>query len=218
MTQPSGELARLGPVAQLQAGRLPRRLTQLLLGLVLFGITIGMMIRAAVGNAPWDVFHQGLAEQLPITIGQAVILVSIVVLLFWIPIRELPGLGTVLNTVVVGLVADATLVLLDEPSHLWARGLLFVGGVVLNGLATGLYIGSQFGPGPRDGLMTGLHRRTGIPIGLVRTVLEVSVVLAGWWLGGTIGIGTIVFALAIGPLVQLFLPICIVSLPTPDRD
>ncbi|WP_051277346.1 YitT family protein [Marmoricola sp. URHB0036] len=208
------ELARLGPVAQLRAGRLPRRLSQLALGLALYGLTLGMMIRATLGNAPWDVLHQGMAIHLPISIGQAVIVMSLVVLLFWIPLRELPGLGTVANSFAVGLTADLTLSLLDAPEALWERSLLMVGGIVLNALATALYIGSQFGPGPRDGLMTGLHRRTGLSIRTVRTGLEVGVVAIGWLLGGVVGIGTVLYALAIGPLVQVMLPRCIVELPT----
>ena len=210
------QLARLGPVAQLRAGRLPRRLTQLAFGLALYGVTLAMMIRATLGNAPWDVLHQGMAIHLPISIGTAVIVMSLVVLLFWIPLRELPGLGTIANTFLVGLTADLTLSVLDAPELLWQRGLLMAGGVVLNALATALYIGSQFGPGPRDGLMTGLHRRTGLPIGLVRTGLEVTVVAIGWLLGGVVGIGTVLYAVAIGPLVQLMLPRCIVELPPPE--
>jgi uncharacterized membrane protein YczE len=209
------ELARLGPVAQLRAGRLTRRLSQLMLGLALYGLTLAMMIRATLGNAPWDVLHQGLAIHLPISIGTAVIAVSVVVLLFWIPLRELPGLGTILNTVLVGLAADLTLSLLDAPEAMWQRGLLMVGGVLLNALATALYIGSQFGPGARDGLMTGLHRRTGLSIRTVRTGLEVFVVAIGWLLGGVVGIGTLIYALAIGPLVQMMLPRFIVELPEP---
>jgi len=207
------ELARLGPVAQLRAGRLPRRLTQLAVGLALYGLTLGMMIRATLGNAPWDVLHQGLAMHLPISIGQAVILMSLVVLLLWIPLRELPGLGTIANSFVVGLAADLTLSLLAAPDVLWQRVLLMVGGVVLNALATALYIGSQLGPGPRDGLMTGLHRRTGVSIRIVRTGLEVTVVAIGWLLGGVVGIGTVLYAVAIGPLVQVLLPRFIVELP-----
>jgi uncharacterized membrane protein YczE len=206
------ELARLGPVAQLRAGRLPRRLTQLAVGLALYGLTLGMMIRATLGNAPWDVLHQGMAIHLPISIGTAVIAMSVVVLLFWIPLRELPGLGTVANSLAVGLTADLTLSLLEAPEALWERLALMVGGVVLNALATALYIGSQFGPGPRDGLMTGLHRKTGVSIRLVRTGLEVFVVAIGWLLGGVVGIGTLIYALAIGPLVQVMLPRCIVEL------
>ena len=207
------ELARLGPVAQLRAGRLPRRLAQLAVGLALYGVTLGMMIRATLGNAPWDVLHQGLAIHLPITIGQAVIVMSLVVLLLWIPLRELPGLGTIANSFAVGLTADLTLSLLTTPDTLWQRSLLMLGGVVLNALATALYIGSQLGPGPRDGLMTGLHRRTGVSIRVVRTAMEVTVVAIGWLLGGVVGIGTVLYALAIGPLVQLMLPRFIVDLP-----
>ena len=165
-----------------------------------------MMLRATLGNAPWDVLHQGMAIHLPMSIGTAVIVMSLVVLVLWIPLREKPGLGTVTNSLVVGLVADLGLAVLDAPDALWQRSLLMVGGVVLNALATALYIGSQFGPGPRDGLMTGLHRRTGVSIRLVRTGLEVFVVAIGWLLGGVVGFGTVLYAVAIGPLVQLMLP------------
>jgi uncharacterized membrane protein YczE len=207
------ELALLGPVAQLRAGRLPRRLGQLLVGLTLYGLTLAMIIRATLGNSPWDVLHQGLSEHLPISIGTAVIAMSMVVLLAWIPLREMPGLGTILNSVLVGLSADLFLGLIDAPSSPGAQWALLLGGVGLNGVATALYIGSQFGPGPRDGLMTGLHRRTGVSIQLVRTSLEVSVVVVGAVLGGTVGIGTVVYAVAIGPLVQRMLPWAIVDLP-----
>ncbi len=207
------ELAHLGPVAQLRAGRLTRRLAQLTVGLALYGLTLAMMIRAVLGNAPWDVLHQGLARHLPISIGTAVIAMSMVVLLAWIPLREPPGLGTIANAVAVGLCTDLVLSLLDAPAALWERAVLMVLGVVLNALATALYIGSQLGPGPRDGLMTGLHRRTGIPIGRVRTALEVVVVAVGWVLGGVVGLGTALYAFGIGPLVQRMLPWCIVELP-----
>jgi uncharacterized membrane protein YczE len=206
------ELARLGPIAQLRAGRLPRRLFQLAGGLVLYGVTLAMLIRATLGNASWDVLHQGMAAHLPISIGTAVIVMSLVVLLLWVPLREMPGLGTIANSFVVGLVADATLAVLDAPDAMWVRALLMVSGVLLNALATALYIGSQFGPGPRDGLMTGLHRRTGLSIRVVRTGLEVVVVAIGWVLGGVVGIGTVIYAVAIGPLVQVMLPWCIVEL------
>ena len=209
------ELAHLGPVAQLRAGRLPRRLAQLALGLALYGVTLAMMIRATLGNAPWDVLHQGMSIHLPISIGTAVIVMSLLVLLLWIPLRELPGLGTVANSFGVGLTADLTLSLLAAPEAWWQRGLLMLGGVVLNALATALYIGSQLGPGPRDGLMTGLHRRTGVSIRLVRTGMEVVVVAIGWLLGGVVGIGTVLYAVAIGPLVQVLLPHFIVDLPAP---
>jgi len=206
------ELARLGPVEQLRAGRLTRRLSQLVFGLVLYGLTIAMLIRSTLGNAPWDVLHQGLAEHLPIDIGGALIIVSGIVLLGWIPLRELPGLGTIANAILIGVSTDVFLGLLSAPEALWLRVLLSVGAVGLNGIATALYIGSQLGPGPRDGLMTGLHRRTGVSIRLVRTLMEVSVVAIGFVLGGTVGLGTLLYALAIGPMVQLFLPYAIVEL------
>jgi uncharacterized membrane protein YczE len=212
------ELARLGPVAQLRAGRLTRRLGQLVVGLVLYGLTLAMIIRATLGNSPWDVLHQGMARHLPISIGTAVIAMSLVVLLAWIPLREVPGVGTILNSVLVGLSADVFLGLIAAPAAEGARAALLLGGVLLNGVATALYIGSQFGPGPRDGLMTGLHRRTGVSIQVVRAGLEISVVLAGALLGGVVGLGTVVYAVAIGPLVQWLLPLAIVELPEQPAD
>ncbi len=209
------ELARLGPLQQLRAGRLARRLTQLAVGLILYGVTLAVIIRGAVGNAPWDVLHQGLAEHLPLSIGEAVIVMSLVVLLLWIPIKEVPGLGTIANSLVVGLSADAALSVLETPDSMVARLGLMAGGVLLNAAATALYIGSQFGPGPRDGLMTGLHRRTGVSIRAVRTGLEVTVVVLGFLLGGVVGVGTLVYTLAIGPLVQAMLPHAIVEVCAP---
>jgi uncharacterized membrane protein YczE len=203
---PRPVLADLGPLAQLRAGRLGRRLPQLFAGLVLYGVSLALMVRGDLGLAPWDVLHSGLTEHLPITIGQALILVSFVVLLLWIPLRESPGIGTIGNAVLIGLSADATLALLDRPSGMAARILLTVGGVALCGLASAMYIGAQLGRGPRDGLMTGLARRTGHSIGLVRTALEVTVVLIGLLLGGVAGLGTVLYALTIGPLTQLMLP------------
>lgn len=215
---PVRELARLGPVEQLRAGRLVRRLSQLVLGLVLYGLTLAMIIRAAVGNAAWDVLHQGIAKHSPLTIGEAVIVMSLVVLVLWIPIKEMPGLGTIANSFLVGLSADVFLRWFSTPDDLSLRVLMMVAGVVLNGVATALYIGSQFGPGPRDGLMTGLHRRTGVSIRLVRTGLELSVVAIGFVLGGVVGLGTIVYTLAIGPLVQLMLPYAIVEVGAREVD
>ncbi|MCW2757481.1 MAG: hypothetical protein JWO46_1227 [Nocardioidaceae bacterium] len=205
---------RLGPVAQMRAGRLGRRLPQLYVGLVLYGVSIAMMVRAGLGNAPWDVLHQGLARRLPISLGTALVITSVVVLLLWIPLREVPGLGTVSNTLVIGPVADLALAVLDQPQPMWVRVLLMVSGVVLNAVATGLYLGSGFGAGPRDGLMTGLHRRTGLSVRLVRTCLEISVVVVGWLLGGTVGVGTVCYALAIGPLSQVMIRLMTVRLPT----
>ena len=199
-------LSDLGPIAQLRAGRLGRRLPQLYLGLVAYGVSLALMVRGDLGLAPWDVLHSGLIRHVPLTLGQAVVLMSFVVLLLWIPMREKPGLGTISNAVVVGISADATLALLDRPDALVLRVVLMVGGVVLCGLASAMYIGAQLGRGPRDGLMTGLARRTGGSLRLVRTGIEVTVVVIGLLLGGTLGLGTILYALAIGPLTQLWLP------------
>lgn len=208
-------LLPIGPLAQLRAGRLPRRLVQLFVGLSLYGASMGMMIRGTLGLDPWDVFHYGVATHLPWSFGTIVIATSFVVLLLWIPLRQMPGLGTIANSVWIGIATDGTLALLVEPSSLAARAGLLVGGVVLNGLAGALYIGSQLGPGPRDGLMTGLHARTGWSLRVIRTSIEVTVLAIGWLLGGTVGLGTVLYALAIGPLVQFFLPRCTVRLGPP---
>lgn len=199
-------LVDLGPVAQLRAGRLVRRLAQLLVGLVLYGVSLALMVRGALGLAPWDVLHSGVIRYLPITLGQAVIVMSFVVLVAWLPLREKPGIGTILNALLVGSSADLTLALLDAPDDLVARTALMLGGVALCGLASAMYIGAQLGRGPRDGLMTGLARRTGRSLRLVRTLLEVLVVVLGLLLGGVAGLGTLVYALGIGPLTQLMLP------------
>ena len=198
-------------MAQLRAGRLGRRLPQLVLGLVLYGVSLAMMLRSGLGLAPWDVFHQGLTRHLPLTIGQAVVAASFVVLLLWIPLREKPGVGTIANAVLVGVSVDATLLLLPAPDGMVWRIVLLVAGVVGNALATAMYIGAQLGRGPRDGLMTGLARRTGRSLRLVRTALEVSVVVLGVLLGGTLGVGTVVYAFAIGPLSQRMLPAWLVA-------
>jgi len=204
-------LTDLGPIAQLRAGRLARRLPQLYAGLVLYGLSIALMVRGHLGNAPWDVLHSGLARHLPLTLGQALVIVSFLVLLLWIPLREVPGIGTVSNAVVIGVSADAILAVLDQPGALWLRGVFTVAGVAVCGLATAMYIGAQLGRGPRDGLMTGLARRTGLSLRLVRTLLEISVVIIGLLLGGVAGLGTVLYALAIGPLTQLMLPWWIVD-------
>jgi uncharacterized membrane protein YczE len=216
MTTTSSLLADLGPVAQLRAGQLTRRLFQLLAGLTLYGVSMGLMIRSALGLDPWDVFHYGVTSHLPLSFGAVVTLVGVVVLLAWIPLRQTPGFGTIANVLVIGVASDATLAVLHRPSELWLRGVLLALGIVLNGLAGAMYIGAQLGPGPRDGLMTGISRRTGLSIRLVRTVQEVVVVGVGFALGGTVGLGTVVYALSIGPLVQGFLPHLVVGLdPTP---
>lgn len=205
-------LVDLGPLAQLRVGRLGRRLPQLYLGLVAYGVSLAMMFRGDLGLAPWDVLHSGLVRHLPVSIGQAVVLCSFVVLLLWIPLREMPGLGTISNALVVGMSADLALALLDPPDLLAARVALMLGGIALCALATALYIGAQLGRGPRDGLMTGFARRTGRSIRWVRTCLEITVVLIGIALGGAIGLGTVLYALAIGPLTQLWLPTFTVDL------
>lgn len=210
-------LTDLGPVAQLRAGRLPRRLTQLYAGLLLYGASLALMVRGDLGLAPWDVLHSGFIRHVPITLGQAVVLFSFLVLLLWIPLREVPGLGTVSNAIVVGLAADLTLVLLDRPDGLAVRIAFMTAGLVLNGLATAMYIGAQFGRGPRDGLMTGLARRTGGSLRLIRTGLEVSVAGIGLLLGGALGVGTVAYALAIGPLTQRMLPTWIVPVGPAQR-
>lgn len=210
------DLTDLGPVAQLRAGRLGRRLTQLYAGLVLYGASLALMVRGDLGLAPWDVLHSGFARHVPVTLGQAVVLFSFLVLLLWIPLRETPGLGTISNAVVVGLAADATLWLLEPPGAWAPRIGLMVVGIVLNALATAMYIGAQLGRGPRDGLMTGLARRTGGSLRLVRTALEVAVVLVGLALGGALGVGTVAYALAIGPLTQRLLPAWLVPVRPPS--
>jgi uncharacterized membrane protein YczE len=185
--------------------RLGRRLTQLYAGLALYGASSALLVRSGLGLEPWNVLHQGLAERTGLSIGVVLTIVGAAVLLAWIPLRQRPGLGTISNVLVIGMAMDATLALVPD-THGWTlRVTLMVAGIVLNGAATGLYIAARFGPGPRDGLMTGLHQRTGVSIRLVRTVIEFTVVATGFALGGTVGIGTLLYAVAIGPLTQLFL-------------
>ena len=184
---------------------LRQRLPRLLWGLVLFGLGLAMMVASNLGLAPWEVLHQGIARHIPLGIGTVGIGTGLLVLLAWIPLRERMGIGTLLNVVVIGVVIDLTLLWLDVPAALASRWALLLGGLVLIGVASGYYIGAGLGPGPRDGLMTGLARR-GWPIGRVRTGIEVSVLVGGWALGGTVGVGTVLFSLGIGPLVQFFLP------------
>ncbi|REF31357.1 putative membrane protein YczE [Calidifontibacter indicus] len=207
------QLANLSPLAQLRAGRLTRRLVQLFVGLSMYGLAMAMMVRAGVGLDPWDVFHYGVSLHTGWSLGVAVIVVSIPVLLLWAPLRQWPGLGTIANAVWIGVATDISLRVLPEAHGLSHQVPLFAAALVINGLGGALYIGSQLGPGPRDGLMTGLHRRTGVSLRLVRTGIELTVLVIGWLLGGIVGIGTLAYALLIGPLVQFFLPACIVELP-----
>ncbi|MEV4720190.1 hypothetical protein AB0J94_23570 [Micromonospora noduli] len=185
-----------------------RRLVQLYLGLTLYGVSMALMIRSDLGLDPWDVFHQGLSELTGLSFGTVTIGVGALVLLLWIPLRQRPGLGTVSNVVVIGLVVDATLALLPAAGPLSVQIAMLVTGIVANGAATALYLGARLGPGPRDGLMTGyVARRPGRSIRLVRTVIEVTVLALGALLGGTVGVGTVAYALAIGPLAQFFIPL-----------
>ncbi|MFF8995385.1 YitT family protein [Streptomyces sp. NPDC014983] len=178
---------------------------QLYVGLTLYGVSSALLVASGLGLEPWGVLHQGLARRTGLSIGEVAIIVGAAVLLLWIPLRLRPGLGTVSNVFLIGLSLDATLALLPSAHSLLARVPLMFAGILLNGLATGLYIAARFGPGPRDGLMTGLHQRTGRSIRLMRTVIEVTVVATGFALGGTIGVGTVLYALSIGPLAQFFL-------------
>jgi len=188
-----------GPTSVLQV--MPRLLT----GLALCGIAIAMLIRADLGLGPWDVLHQGLSVTTGISIGLASILVGFVVLLLWFPLRERPGLGTITNIVMIGLVIDATLALTATPTALWLRWVLLIASTPLFAIGVGLYIGAGVGSGPRDGVMTGLNRR-GAPIAVARAAIELTALWLGWALGGTVGVGTVYFALASGPMMQLVLP------------
>jgi uncharacterized membrane protein YczE len=183
-----------------------RRLIQLFAGLWLYGASIAVMLEAALGLEPWGVLNEGVMEQTPLSFGAVVCVIGALVLLLWIPLRQKPGVGTVANVILIGVAVDVTAPLIPDVEGFGARGLLLGLGILMNGLAGGLYIGAGLGPGPRDGLMTGLARRTGWPLRRVRTGIEVTVLGAGWLLGGTVGIGTVLYALAIGPLVQFFLP------------
>ncbi|ALR75741.1 YczE/YyaS/YitT family protein [[Enterobacter] lignolyticus] len=183
-----------------------RRLIQLYVGLCLYGVSTAMFVRADLGADPWNVFHLGVARLLSMNIGMVMIVTGALVLLLWIPLRQRPGLGTLSNVIVLGLAADATLAVLPTLESLWVRSALLAAAVVVNALATGMYIGAGFGAGPRDGLMTGLHARTGWSVRMIRTSIEISVLIVGCLLGGTFGPGTVLYALAIGPLIQICLP------------
>ena len=190
-----------------------RRLAQLYLGLALYGASMALLVRSSLGVMPWDVLHQGLAGQLDWSLGAVTVLVGALVLIAWFPLRQRPGLGTVSNVVVIGVAVDAVLAVLPAAEALPARIGLAVSGILLNAVATAAYIGVRLGPGPRDGLMTGLVRRTGGSVRVVRTGIEVAVVAVGWLLGGTLGVVTVAYALLIGPLVHLLLPRLSVDLP-----
>lgn len=182
------------------------RSVQLLLGLLLFGISLALLVRSRLGMDPWDVLHQGLSRQTNFAIGTWTILVGALVLALWVPLRQRPGIGTVCNVVLVGIALDATLAVLPQPRALGVRWVCLVAGIMLNALATGAYVGAGLGAGPRDGLMVGLAAR-GHSLRVVRTTIEVSVLVVGVLLGGTVGIGTVLFAASIGPLVHITIPV-----------
>jgi uncharacterized membrane protein YczE len=183
-----------------------RRWGQLILGLFLYGIAVGLLVRADVGLDPWTVFAQGLEVQTGLSLGLISVLIGVVVLLLWIPLRQRPGIGTVLNVLIIGVMLDVTLFVVETSEPLWLKWLMFAAGLTLLALATGLYLGARFGPGPRDGLMTGMHARFGWTVWKVRAGVEITVLTIGWLLGGTVGFGTIAFALLIGPMVGWALP------------
>jgi uncharacterized membrane protein YczE len=193
------------------AGRATLRGVALLAGLAGYGFSMALMVRAGLGLDPWDVFHQGLARHTGMTIGVASAVVGVAVLLAWIPLRNRPGIGTVANVIVIAITVDAALAVLPSPTSLPVRVAMMVGAVVFNAFSTVLYVGAGLGPGPRDGLMTGLVERTGVSVRVVRTAIEATVLAVGWLLGGTVGVGTVLYAFGIGPLVQMFLRL------TPER-
>ena len=204
---------RLPSITAAHGRRMPRRLVQLYAGLALYGFSMALLVRARLGVMPWDVLHQGITRHVDWSLGTASIVVGALVLLLWVPLRQWPGVGTVSNVVVIGLSVDVALTALPAVESPAVRVLLVVGGIVLNAVATAAYIGVHLGPGPRDGLMTGLVRRTGGSVRLVRTGIEVAVVASGWLLGGTLGAATVLYALSMGPLVQAMLPRLSVQLP-----
>jgi uncharacterized membrane protein YczE len=195
-----------------------RRLVQLHIGLVFYGLSMAFMIEARLGLDPWDVFHQGLSRLTGLRFGIVVIIVGVLVLLLWIPLRQRPGIGTVANAIVIGLAVDAALVVLPTPDPLAVRWMFLLGGILLNGVATGMYIGARLGSGPRDGLMTGfVARHPQYSVRLVRTVIEVTVLVAGWLLGGTVGWATLLYAVSIGPLAHVFIPLLSIREPMVAR-
>lgn len=199
------------PIDQLRAGRLTRRLLQLFAGLSLIGVANTLLIQSRLGLDPWNIFHQGLAQHTGLSIGAIIVIVGAIVLLTWVPMRQWPGVGTVANTIWIGIATDLALPYIPEIHGLPLRIAVMLAAIVLFGYAIACYIGSGLGPGPRDGLMTGLSTRTGRSIRFVRTGIELTILVAGWLLGGTIGVATVVFALGIGPITQFFLPRCTVQ-------
>lgn len=195
-----------------------RRLVLLYLGLLLFGLSAAMMVQASLGLDPWNVLHEGLTLHLNVSFGTVIIGLGALLMLIWIPLRQRPGLGTISNVLLVGLAADASLAVLPQPDDLLLSGALLIGGIVLNGIASGMYIGAGLGPGPRDGLMTGLAARTGWSIRFTRTALEICVLALGWLLGGAVGLGTVLYALGIGPIIHVFLPLFEAMVRKPESE
>jgi len=189
----------------LDAPDLGARLVQLLIGLVLVGLALALVVEADLGLDPWNVFHQGVSERIDIGLGWVVILASVVILLLWIPLRQRPGIGTILNALLVGLSIEVGIAVLPTPSAIGPRVVYFAVGVLVNGVAIGMYIGAGLGPGPRDGLMTGLAAR-GHSVRVVRTAIELTALVVGFALGGSVGIGTVLFAVTVGPIVHVTLP------------
>ncbi len=190
---------------RIRGPRLVRRFVNLFLGVILFGLGVGLMLQSRLGVPPWDVLHQGLANHFGFTLGIWSIITSVIVLIGWLPLREPYGIGTLFNAVIIGLAIDLSVLVIPVPEAMAWRLLLLGAGLLTIGFASGLYIGAHLGPGPRDGLMTAIARR-GPSIRLTRTVIEITVLAIGWMLGGTFGIGTVAFALLMGPIVQFFLP------------
>lgn len=197
---------------------LVRRLPRLVVGLTLFGFGIAMMVLSDLGLSPWEVFHQGISIRTGIPLGTVGIITGALVLVLWLPLGERPGIGTLANVVLIGIVIDLTLLVFpDDVDSLWIRWALLLGGILIIAIGTGLYIGVGLGPGPRDGLMTGLGAK-GVPIGVARVAIEVTVLGLGYVLGGTVGIGTVIFAFGVGPLVQFLLPRLSLDPVTPRQE
>ncbi|MGY5129868.1 membrane protein YczE [Streptomyces nigrescens] len=183
-----------------------RRLPQLLVGLALYGFSLSVLVRASLGVNPWSVLYEGLENYTPLSFGTISAVLGVLVLLLWIPLKQKPTLGTIANIIVLAYSSDLGLFLIPQHLGLPARAGLLVGGVLLNGLSVAVYVGARFGPGPRDGLMTGASALTGRSLRLVRTVIEIAVLAVGGLLGGSVGVGTVLYALAVGPVTQFFLP------------
>lgn len=216
MAEPSSPLLINLPLRdQLRVDRLPLRLAQMMVGLTGFGLSLAMLLRSGLGGAPWDVLHAALAERAGLSVGTLSITVSFVVLLAWIPLREQPGIGTFANAIWVGLSIDLGMALLPPAPSLVPAVVLMVAGVLVNGVSCAVYIGAQLGTGARDGLMTGLGRVLGRPVGPVRIGLEVLVLATGWALGGPVGVATLLYAAGLGPVIQLTLPHVVIPVRSP---